>query len=301
MMAVMVSGPVPELVSVTAGEAALLSPMFTLPNATFVEDSATPGVVPVPVSGTVCGLFAASSPMLTLALLAPVDAGAKFTPKKQLLPALMLLAPNEHAGVAPPVGATRANSPALAPVSVMPAMLSAAVPVLVNCTFVAVLVVPTFWLKAVLVGARVAAGAVPLPDSGTVCGLPGTLSLTLTLAARAPAAVGAKLTPRAQLLPGAKLLAPVGHAGGVPTVGATKLKSPGFAPVLVMLVMFRVAVPELVICMLVVLAVVPTFWLPKGTLVGLNEAAGAGPPVVDEVRWKTVVPPTPLKSEITKK
>ena len=299
-MAVMVSGPVPELVSVTAGEAALLSPMFTLPNATFVEDSATPGVVPVPVSGTVCGLFAASSPMLTLALLAPVDAGAKFTPKKQLLPALMLLAPNEHAGVAPPVGATRANSPTLAPVNVMPAMLSAAVPVLVNCTFVAVLVVPTFWLKAVLAGARVTVGAVPLPDSGTVCGLQGTLSLTLTLAARAPAAVGAKLTPRKQLLCGAKVLGPVGHVG-VPAVGATKLKSPGFAPVLVMLVMFRVAVPELVICMLVVPAVVPTFWLPKGTLVGLNEAAGAGPPVVDEVRWKTVAPPTPLKSEITKK
>src|SRR5713226_8072090 len=266
LMAVMVSGPVPELVSVTTGEAALLSPVFTLPNATFVEDSATPGVVPVPVSGTVCGLFAASSPMLTLALLAPVDAGAKFTPKKQL----------------------------------MPAMMSAAVPVLVNCTFVAVLVVPTFWLKAVLAGARVAAGAVPLPDSGTVCGLPGTLSLTLTLAARAPAAVGAKLTPRKQLLPWAKLLAPVGHVG-VPAVGATKLKSPGFVPVLVMLVMFRVAVPELVICMLVVPAVVPTFWLPKGTPVGLNEAAGAGPPVVDAVRWKTVAPPTPLKSEITKK
>ena len=53
LMAVMVSGPVPELVSVTAGEAALLSPVFTLPNATFVEDSATPGEVPVPVSGTV--------------------------------------------------------------------------------------------------------------------------------------------------------------------------------------------------------------------------------------------------------
>ena len=299
-MAVMVSGPVPELVSVTAGEAALLSPMFTLPNATFVADSATAGEVPVPVSGTVCGLFAASSPMLTPALFAPVDAGAKFTPKKQELPALMLLAPNEHAGVAPPVGATRANSPAFAPVSVMPAMLSAAVPVLVNCTFVAVLVVPTFWLKAVLAGARVTAEAVPLPDSGTVWGLPGTLSLTLTLAARAPAAVGAKLTPRKQLLPWAKLLAPVGHVG-VPAVGATKLKSPGFVPVLVMLVMFRVAVPELVICMLVVPAVVPTFWLPKGTPVGLNEAAGAGPPVVDEVRWKTVAPPTPLKSEITKK
>ena len=290
------------MVSVTAGEAALLSPMFTLPNATFVEDSVTPGVVPVPVSGTVCGLFAASSPMLTLALFAPVDVGASFTPKKQLLPALMVLVLNEHAGVAPPVGATRVNSAAFVPVSVMPVMLSVAVPVLVNCTFVTALVVPTFWpLKAMLAGARVTAGAgaVPVPVRGTVCGLPGASSVTLTLATRAPVAVGAKLTPRKQWLPAAKLLAPVGQAGVAPPAGATKLKSPGFAPVFVMLVMFKVAVPELVIWMLVVAVVAPKFWLPKGTLVGPNVMAG--PLVVEAVRWKTVVPPTPLKSEIMKK
>src|SRR5438128_1218744 len=184
LMAVMVSGPVPELVSVTAGAAALLSPMFTLPNATFVEDSVTPGVVPVPVRGTVCGL-------------------------------------------------------------------------------------------------------------------PGASSVTLTLATRAPVAVGAKLTPRKQWLPAAKLLAPVGQAGVAPPAGATKLKSPGFAPVFVMLVMFKVAVPELVIWMLVVAVVAPKFWLPKGTLVGPNVMAG--PLVVEAVRWKTVVPPTPLKAEIMKK
>ena len=63
---------------------------------------------PVPVKLTLCGLARASSATLTLALLAPLEVGANFTPKKHELPALRLLAPNEHAG-APLVGATSAN------------------------------------------------------------------------------------------------------------------------------------------------------------------------------------------------
>jgi len=64
--------------------------------------------------------------------------------------------------------------------------------------------------------------------------------------------------------------------------------------------MFKVAVPELMIWMLVVAVVAPKFWLPRGTLVGLDVTAGPLV-VVDAVRWKTVAPPTPLKSEIIKK
>src|SRR2546426_8725438 len=127
----------------------------------------------------------------------------------------------------------------------------------------------------------------------------GVQTCALPISTRAPVAVGAKLTPRKQWLPAAKLLAPVGQAGVAPPAGATKLKSPGFAPAFVMLVLFKVAVPELVIWMLVVAVVAPKFWLPKGTLVGPNVMAG--PLVVEAVRWKTVVPPTPLKSEIMKK
>jgi hypothetical protein len=50
----------------------------------------------------------ASSATLTLALCAPVVVGLNCTPKKHELPALMVLAPNKHAGE-PLVGATSAN------------------------------------------------------------------------------------------------------------------------------------------------------------------------------------------------
>src|SRR5712691_3561301 len=184
----------------------------------------------------------------------------------------------------------------------MAVMASGPVPELVSVTAgAAALLSPMFTLPNARFGADSATtGEVPVPVSGTVCGLPGASSVTLTVAARAPVAVGAKLTPRKQWLPAAKLLAPVGQAGVAPPAAATKLKSPGFAPVLVMLVMFKVAVPELMIWMLVVAVVAPKFWLPRGTLVGLDVTAGPLV-VVDAVRWKTVAPPTPLKSEIIKK
>src|SRR5215216_5451786 len=85
-------------------------------------------------------------------------------------------------------------------------IVSAAVPEFVNVTFWAGLVVPTRWLpKARLVGAKVTAGAgaTPVPVSASVCGVPGALSLIVTLAVRLPAAVGEKVTEIVQLAPGA--------------------------------------------------------------------------------------------------
>jgi len=104
---VMFSVELPLLVNCTL-VVALLLPTTTLPNDTLVGLNPTPGAVPVPDRGTVCGLPAALSATLTLALLAPVVLGANCTPKKHELPAVMLLAPNEHAGD-PLVGATKAN------------------------------------------------------------------------------------------------------------------------------------------------------------------------------------------------
>src|SRR5215467_4237650 len=108
-----------------------------------------------------------------------------------------------------------------------------------------------------LAGARLATGTVPVPVSGTVCGLPLALSARLTLADRAPVAVGLKATPTAQFAPAASELAPNEQA--VPVVGAPRVKSPGLVPVSVMPVILSAAEPLFVMVMLLVVLVVVTF------------------------------------------
>jgi hypothetical protein len=66
-------------------------------------------------------------------------------------------------------------------------------------------------------GAKVTAGAVPVPVMGTTCGLPAASSAKLTLALFAPVVVGANFTPTAQFAPAASALAPSGQA--VPLIG----------------------------------------------------------------------------------
>src|SRR5215813_6246050 len=101
-------------------------------------------------------------------------------------------------------------------------MFSVALPLLVNCTLVVGLVLPTATLpNNMLVGLNVTPGATPVPDRDTVCGLPTALSATLTLALMAPAVVGANCTPKKHELPAARLLAPNEHAGA-PLLGATR-------------------------------------------------------------------------------
>src|SRR5579864_4392824 len=146
-------------------------------------------------------------------------------------------------------------------------------------------------------GARVATGTVPVPVSGTVCGLLVALSATLTLADRPPVAVGLKVTPTPQLNPAPSELAPSGQA--VPLVGAPRLKSPGLVPVGVMPVIFSVAEPLFVMVTLFVALDVLTFWFPKATLMGLNEMPG--PLTALNVRWKLVVPPSPSTDDTMKK
>jgi hypothetical protein len=48
-------------------------------------------------------------------------------------------------------------------------------------------------------GVRLTAGAAPVPERLTVCGLPAALSEMLTVAARVPAAVGVNVTLIVQL------------------------------------------------------------------------------------------------------
>ena len=87
-------------------------------------------------------------------------------------------------------------------------IVSVAVPLLVNVTGLAALVVPTVWLpKLRLVGDSVTAGALataPVPVRLTVCGLPGALSVIVTVPVRVPVAVGVKVTLMVQLALAAK-------------------------------------------------------------------------------------------------
>src|SRR5207245_6589845 len=128
VMLVRFSGAPPLLVRVTVC-AALVVPTRCLPKVLLVSESvAGGGVAPVPVSDTDCGLPAASSVMVTVAVRALAAVGVKVRLRTQLAPA---------ASVAPlmqVVPEASAKSPALAPPSTAVAMLRGAVPLLVRVT-----------------------------------------------------------------------------------------------------------------------------------------------------------------------
>jgi hypothetical protein len=104
------------------------------------------------------------------------------------------------------------KSEAFVPPTEIPVIANGAVPELVRVVFWTALVVPTAWLANVrLVGVSVTAGAIPLPVSETVCGLPLALSVTDTLALRLPLAVGLNVTEIVQFAPAASVLGLSGH------------------------------------------------------------------------------------------
>jgi hypothetical protein len=110
-------------------------------------------LVPLPLRATVCGLPEALSVIDTLALRVPVAVGVKVTLIVQFDPAASVLDPLGHVLVC-------AKSPLLVPVKPMLLMVKAALPLLVNVTVWAALVVLTCWLpKLKLVGLNVTAGA----------------------------------------------------------------------------------------------------------------------------------------------
>jgi hypothetical protein len=188
---VMLKLALPVLLSFTLC-AALVVPTFWLLNVRLVgERLAAPAAVPVPVRLTVCGLPAALSETLTVAVRVPAAVGVKVTLIVQLLFAATEL----------PQVFDSAKSPVLVPVMLMLVMLKLEFPVLLKVTLCAALVVPTFWLLNVrLVGERLAVpAAVPVPVRLTVCGLPAALSEMLSVAVRVPAAVGVNVTLIVQL------------------------------------------------------------------------------------------------------
>src|SRR3989442_1535220 len=102
-------------------------------------------------------------------------------------------------------------------------------------------------------GAKVTAGAMPVPASDTDCGLPAASSVMFTAAACTPGPAGVKLTLIVQLAPGATELVPIGQV-----LPAAKAKSAACAPVMVMLVRFSGAPPLLVRVTFCAALVVPT-------------------------------------------
>ena len=130
----MVSGPVPELVSVTLC-AELVVVMSWPVKVRLVGESVTAGATPVPLSGMLWGLPDALSVTEREAWRAPVAVGLNVMLIVQLAPAATL---DPHVLVSE-------KSPLFVPVMVMPEPLkvSVALPVLVKVTVCAELVVPT--------------------------------------------------------------------------------------------------------------------------------------------------------------
>jgi len=120
-------------------------------------------------------------------------------------------------------------------------------------------------LKAIEAGntVKLTVDCVPVPERISFCGLLNALSVTVTLAVRLPVAVGLKVTVMPQLAPAAKVLPQV----------LVWAKSPGLAPPMAMLVMFKVVLARLVMVAVCGALVVPMDCEAKVKLAGANLTA----------------------------
>src|ERR1700722_1970435 len=162
---VMATAVVPVLLTVTAC-AALLAATVCEPKFKVAGDSEIPAVPPFPLSATLCGLPAALSEMLSVALTGPAACGAKSTEIVQLAPAIKL-----------PLGKGQGFVPftknpklvELLPVTAMLVRFSKALPTIVSVTVCVPLVTPTGCVpNDSEAGATVRIGAIPVPVPVTV-------------------------------------------------------------------------------------------------------------------------------------
>src|SRR5215467_1078183 len=139
-------------------------------------------------------------------------------------------------------------------------------------TFLAALVVPTFCLVNVRLIGVTTVCAMPVPDMGTVCGLPGALSKTFSVADSAPSEVGVyvKLT-----------LHPMPAVSVGPQVFDEITKS--LFPLTLMPFRSRMEYPVFTFLMVTVLVVlvVSIAWLPK--LMEEGKSVGGRGTFVDQV------------------
>jgi len=145
------------------------------------------------------------------------------------------------------------------PVAIMLLIVKAAVPVLVTVTGAAVLLVPTRTpVKLRPTGDSVATGATPVPLIGTVCGLPGALSVNLTVDDRLPVLVGAKTT----------LIVQLAFAASEKGQLLVCEKSPVLLLEILMFVRDKDTFPVFVSAIACGVLPMPTCWFPKLRLVG---------------------------------
>jgi hypothetical protein len=108
-------------------------------------------------------------------------------------------------------------------------------------------------------------GAVATPVSEHVCGEPGALSLTESVAVSVPAAVGSRVIEMVHEAP----------ATSVPPQLLVTAKDALLVPVRLMLVMVSAALPVLVSVAVCAVLLVPVSMEPKSSLAGVSVAAGA--------------------------
>jgi hypothetical protein len=200
---VIVKGPVPVLLSVTAC-ALVVVPILVLANVRPLGEAPAIGIpTPDPLSAAVCvepETLLELSVIVSVALRLPGAVGVNVTETVQFAPAAKLL----------PQALVSAKSPGLVPVIATPAIVSDPVPELVKVTVCALAVTPTFvLLNGTTAGESPAAGTpVPVPVRETVCVVPDTLlalSVIVTVAMRVPEAVGVNDTEMVQLVPAVRV------------------------------------------------------------------------------------------------
>ena len=186
---------------------------------------------PAPESATVCGLPLPESAKLSMAVRAPDMVGLNTTFTVQLAAAARL---------EPQVLLEITKSPGLAPPIVILLMVMEDVVPLPNVAVCDALVDPTaVFGKPMLVGETVTLTDVdpPVPVRLTVCGLLLAVSATFSVATRDAVAAGLNVIETVHVADAAKLL---------PQVLLAIVKSPGFVPVIEMLlIVMEEAVPLL--------------------------------------------------------
>ncbi len=110
----------------------------------------------------------------------------------------------------------------------------------------------------------------PAPNSATECGLPPALSAIVSVPLREPVALGVKLTPIVQKLPGSSV-----KAGGLTgQIAAPSLATIAKSPPVVMLSTRNGAAPLLRSVTSRTLLVVLIGWLPKSSRLGISSMPG---------------------------
>ena len=213
------------------------------------ENDATPPLLPLPAKPMTWGEPPALSAIMTAPVRLQAEVGVNITEIAQL----ELMARDV------PQLLVSEKSPALAPQGAIFEIVNGAVPVFVRVICWAALLEPMSSVPKVrLIGLNLTAGAKPVPESGTLCGLLAALSVTVTLADRAPVVVGLKTTLMVQFAPASTCKPQL----------LVCLKSVASGRVIVIVLIFSVALPVLVKVTGSGLLEVPTTVLGKERLVG---------------------------------